>query len=78
MFYKNENNFFSIRVHFQSGGGHYFKTKSKFKFGRQIKLTGDITSKFGKLKDETGTYNLTEGICFGEQIKCMTFFLNFV
>ena len=32
-------------------------------------MAGDITSKFGKMKDEIGTYNLTEGICFGEQSK---------
>ena len=44
-----------------------------------MKLPGDITSKFGKIKDETGTYNLTEGISFGEQIihVFMTFFLTF-
>ena len=56
----------------------FLKTKSKFKFGRKIKLTGDITSKFGKIKDETGTYKLTEGISFGEQIIFMTFFLDFL
>ena len=53
--------FFSIKGYFQSGGGH-LKKKSKFKFGRKIKLTGDITSKFCKIKDETRTYKLTEGI----------------
>ena len=55
-----------------------FKIKSKITFGRKIKLPGDITYKFGKIKDETGTYNLTEGISFGEQIKFMTFFLDFL
>ena len=56
----------------------FLKTKSKITFGRKIKLPGDITSNFGKIKDETGTYNLTEGISFGEQIKLMTFFLDFL
>ena len=72
---KNENTFlFSIRVHFQSGGGHFKKNT----FGRKIKLHGDFTSKFGKIKDETGSDNLTEGISFGEQIQLMTFFLDFL
>ena len=75
---KNENKFC-----FQSGFifslvVDILKTKSKITFGRKIKLHGDFTSKFGKIKDETGTYNLTEGISFGEQIKLMTFFLDFL
>ena len=56
----------------------FLKIKSKNTFGRKIKLHGDFTSKFGKIKDETGTYNLTEGISFGEQIQLMTFFLDFL
>ncbi len=62
--------------------GHYYVTQWGWGYtdqlGRKIKLTGDITSKFGKTKDETGTYNLTEGISFGEQIIFMTFFLDFL
>ena len=69
---KNENNFFFNQTSFSVWWWPFLKTKSKF--GRNIKLTGDITSKFGKIKDETGTYNPTEGIFFGEQIKFMTFF----
>ena len=74
---KKENHFVVNQTSFSVWWWPFLKTKSKFKFGHKIKLTGDITSTFGKIKDETGTYNLTEGMSFGKQIICMTFFLDF-
>ena len=72
---KREKYIFFNQSSFSVWSWPFLKTKSKF--GRKIKLTGDITSKFGKIKDETGTYKLTEGISLWEQIIFMTFFLDF-